>query len=423
MHVQLESQELDRRQQASQPRDLLSLMSAPVSELLEELAAAADGAHDEPGVPARALQLADMLMAEVVRLIRLGTRAQLSRAAEDLAQAIVDPGAEQLEQSAPEAHELLMSSASALAAAVAPSSSGGEIAVLRSWRGKAREALALIARAPEQGLARADLQAALGDMEGSHLSHVLADLDSAGLIERIKAGREVIIHLGPTAYTEHVKQIIDQSGESPTKRTIRQVLEAAIADGEWEAGLVGPEAALQLMELHERVEHFRGEAASADVSIKEIIGGEPMTIVVVRVTGRLLDGNAALEVVDDELLWSVRLESGRIVDITPWVHARRWLGRPPVRAQPRSQPAWLLSRTDKVGPTIDATGEHPPTERALAWLPGGSRQIAEPTAVGAGVTNTEKPPARGSSPESTAFLTFLTELDLEVAVDDHQSLR
>lgn len=93
------------------PRDLLSLMSAPVSDLLDELAFSADGSYDEPGIPRRAVQLADMLVEKVIYLIRYGTSDQLSRAAEDFADAILDPSAEQLAQRTPEAHELLMAGA------------------------------------------------------------------------------------------------------------------------------------------------------------------------------------------------------------------------------------------------------------------------------------------------------------------------
>jgi len=417
-----------RRPSPGRPRDLLSLMSAPLSDVLDELAAAADGTHDEPGVPARALQLADMLVAGVVRLIRLGTRSQLSRAAEDIAHAILDPSAEQLAHSAPAAHELLISSASVLAAAVAPSSGGGEIAVLRSWRGKALAALRLVAQEPEQGITRKELQVAMGQLDDSersdsHLSHVFTDLEAAGLIERIKTGREVIVYLGPTAHTEHVRRIIrqvDEEAQGAVERTIRSVLEAAIADGSWELDLVGPEAGLQLIELHNCVMRFRHEVASADVSIREVVGSEPEAIVRVRVTGRVLDGGAALAVIDEELLWSVRLRSGRIVNVKRWVQTLDWLGRPPIKAAPREQPVWPVTSADDRVMVVDAAGEFRNTARALAWLPGGSRQITKLLTVDLAITNAEKsmPPYRGQEPSP-----FPDPPDREVATDDQQSLR
>ncbi len=193
-------------------RDLLSLATAPLTDLLEAIESAETIAEPSSGIPARATQMARLVVAEVVRLIRLGTRRQLAEAGDLLSRTLIGAQAPALAECQPQAHDLLCAAANVLDLAIAPSSSGGELTVLRSWGGNARRAVALVDRAPGRAIARARLREAL-KLEDSYLSHMLAELEAAGLIVRTRLGRVVTVHLGPVAERPHVKELLPGKGD------------------------------------------------------------------------------------------------------------------------------------------------------------------------------------------------------------------
>lgn len=413
---------------ARRPRDLLSLKSAPIGVMLGELEEAATGAHDQEGVPPRAVQLADLIVAEVVRLIRVGTRAELTDAAAAVSGAMIGPSAARQAENYPEASRLFSAAAVALAAAVAPSSNGGEAAVLRSWNGKALRAVRLVAQSSDQALARSDLRAALDIDDESHLSHLLADLEASGLIERSKQGRQVIVHLGPSAVTSPAAEIIKNDGEDNAKAEewIREVLTAAITGGFVPDDDIDAEAATALDRLRERVRQFKREAAGADISVRRVVVGGTLAIVSVRVVGRLLGANAPLKVVDDEVLWSVVLEQGRIAEIVPWAECSDWLGRAvPVQEVVRSEPVGVVRNAivrdiSQIGVGLDASGELIYSSTMLDLLP--TFAPAEPQHVALGVSGSDNAnKATGSRGDVTQSVRF-ADLDFEV-LDDVQSLR
>ena len=190
------------------PEDLLSLARAPLGERLRALLAAAGTPDLGAAVPPRAVQIAGLVVAEAIRLIRLGTREDLSAAALEAAEAMLDPATEVLGRLHPEAHRLMSGASVALGAASSPTSEGAELTVLRSWNGRAREAVALLMAADGQAMARSVLRTRLGNLSESHLSHLLADLEAAGLAVRIRGGRTVTVHLGPAARHEHVRELV-----------------------------------------------------------------------------------------------------------------------------------------------------------------------------------------------------------------------
>ncbi|HXR61714.1 MAG TPA: hypothetical protein VN732_10330 [Solirubrobacterales bacterium] len=201
-------------------RELLAALEAP-----EVLA-------DEGGpVPPFSVQVAGLVVAEAVRLIRLGTRLELAEAADELAQALIEPPLSQLKQDRPEAHRQLSAASVTLGAAVAPSSSGGEMAVLRSWNGNAKQVLALINEEQGQVMERAKLREHLGGIEESYLSHLLADLEEAGLVAKVKRGKTVSVHLGRTAREEHVQREISRHEFPPIDSA--GVEEGGIRLGTW----------------------------------------------------------------------------------------------------------------------------------------------------------------------------------------------
>jgi DNA-binding transcriptional ArsR family regulator len=411
---------------APRPRDLLSLKSAPIGTMLGALAEASTGAHDQEGVPPRAVQLADLIVAEVVRLIRLGTRTELTESAAAVSRAMIDASATRLTENYPEASRLFSAAAVALAAAVAPSSNGGEAAVLRSWNGKALQAVRLVAQSNDQSVARSELREALDITDESHLSHLLADLEAAGLIERSKQGRHVIVHLGPTAVVGPAADLIKNNGDDNAKveQRIREILTAAIAGEILSADDIETEAELALDRLRERVRQFKREAAGADISVRRVVVGGTLAIVSVRVVGRLLGANAPLKVVDDEVLWSVVLDQGRIAEIVPWAECSDWLGRAvPVQEVVRSEPAVFMRSViirdiAEMGIGLDSSGELTYRSVMLDLLPKYARTEQQQATVRvARSDNANKiTGSRGDVMQSARFA------DLEV-LDDVQSLR
>ena len=190
--------------ESGQRRDLLALSKAPLSELLEALAK--ETSLREPGAaaPPRANQIARLVVAEAVRLIRLGTQSEVVDAAAEISRAIMQPKMKELAKLYPDAMRRVEAASVMLGAAAPASSGGGELTVLRSWNGKAREALAIINQEPSGAIQRADLRAKLG-VDESYLSHLLRDLEGAGLIDRVRFGRRMKVRLAPKALSEHVQ--------------------------------------------------------------------------------------------------------------------------------------------------------------------------------------------------------------------------
>jgi DNA-binding MarR family transcriptional regulator len=198
-------------------RDMLSLALAGMPELIAALEEERTLAEEPSALPPRSKRVARMIMAETIRLIRLGTRVELATAALEVAKALARPYAERLATNHPSAYRLLCSASDALGAATPPSSAGSELTVLRSWNDNARKALAIVNKAPGRVIARADLRAQLG-VDESYLSHLLADLEAPGLVVRIRFGRTVQVHLGPVGRSEHVQQILSHEPPPPNTR-------------------------------------------------------------------------------------------------------------------------------------------------------------------------------------------------------------
>ncbi len=208
---------------ASSSRDMLSLSMARMPELVAALEEERTLADQTVVIPRRSKRVARMLMTEAIRLIRLGTRAEVADAALELAQARRRSG-ERLAELHPRSHRLLTSATDALAAATPPSSGGGELAVLRSWNGKALKVVKIISKEPRRSIPRADLRVQL-DVDESYLSHLLADLEAAGLVVRVKTGRTVMVHLGLVGRSDHVQKMVppDESVSPAKAGTQREV--------------------------------------------------------------------------------------------------------------------------------------------------------------------------------------------------------
>ena len=195
--------------------DLLSLSLRPMAARVAAIEAEWALPAKASSLPPRAVQIAGLIVAETVRLIRLGTREELAASALELAQLSLRAERSLVAKLNPEAVRLVGGASLVLGAAGAPSSSGGEEAVLRSWNGRARQAVEILSHASGQALPRAELRARLGNLGESYLSHLLADLEASGLAVRIKEGRTVTVHLGPTGREEHVQERVAPQGYWP----------------------------------------------------------------------------------------------------------------------------------------------------------------------------------------------------------------
>jgi DNA-binding MarR family transcriptional regulator len=205
------------RQGGARGRDMLSLSMAPIPELIAALED--EKLEQSPSLKRRTKRLGRLVMREAVRLIRVGTRAEIADAALELSEALARPSAERLREVAPRAHRLMTSASDALGAATPPSSGGGEMTLLnpRSWKGKALKAVTMVNSAPGRAVPRAELRLQL-EMEDSHLSHMLAELEGAGLIVRVRSGRSVTVHLGVVGRSEHVQAILPQEERASTAK-------------------------------------------------------------------------------------------------------------------------------------------------------------------------------------------------------------
>lgn len=186
--------------------DLFSLSRAPLHELIAELELGKEDSVTSEWTNRRR-QVATLLVSEAVRLIRLGNQKELADGAVLLTRVAASGCSGRVNdehiRSRVEAAAIVVSAASS------PNSRGGELQVLRSWNGMALKATALVSRSNECSIPRSDLRATLG-LEESHLSHLLGDLEAAGLVVRTAHGRCVTLHLGPTGREPHVQQVLAQ---------------------------------------------------------------------------------------------------------------------------------------------------------------------------------------------------------------------
>jgi DNA-binding transcriptional ArsR family regulator len=193
---------------ARSSRDLFSLSEAPLATLTEELLDERTLADPGGIAPPRAEQIADLVLFAVVRLVRLATPAQIADAGVEVSRRLIGAPGEELGRRFPRAHRILDAASLVLGAAASPASGGGEVAVLRAWNGLALNAFVAISLAPGQSMARSELRRELGHIDESHLSHILADLEDAALIARIRDGRNVTVHLGPRGHEKHVRELV-----------------------------------------------------------------------------------------------------------------------------------------------------------------------------------------------------------------------
>jgi hypothetical protein len=317
------------------PTDALSLITASMPELVAALAAEEEPTPDSGVVPPKALQIANLIAAEGVRLIRLGTRSELSEGAVALATLLAGRGGARLLAEQPRAHRIAAGTLVALKAATTPSSSAGELAVLRSWGGNASAAVAALRRAPEHTMRRAALRKALGVNE-SYLSHMLSDLEAASLIARTREGREVLVHLGASGRSKHVGQYLKGldgddsevgSGRRLVESLFRAILDRAHAVSQRHTGMTYPDvrASGRLLgqdQLEQHVAALRQQLGSFRASIDETVVGKGRVLCWIRISGTPYEGSLGGGPVEHVRLWSARVENGQPVEVEGWAPDR-----------------------------------------------------------------------------------------------------
>lgn len=308
--------------------DFLSLASASMEELVEHLELAVAAGPSEPGLPAATHQLAALVRAESIRLIRLGTPRETSDASLALIRFARGGGGRALADVDAEADRIVTATTAVLGAAVAPHSSGGELAVLRSWNGLARRIVARVDDADDRALPRAELLGLPGVTDQSHLSHVLRDLEAAGLIVKIRSGRSVTVHLGPVGRAPHVRELlrtgtqIDSELATHIGATLERIVAPARvgADSDGVQEDVGALARRQGLEaVLDEVRRFRARVQSSRVTLDHTTVSSEEIVAFVRLRGmRWGDGPETAERIDLRQAWLVHARDERVVSVERW---------------------------------------------------------------------------------------------------------
>jgi DNA-binding transcriptional ArsR family regulator len=321
---------------SADPPNLTALASASMAELVGEIVKSVSrGPAGSPDPDPD--QLAEYVLSETVRLIRLGTRPEIADAAVAVSRVLITKVAARLSAEYPQSHAALSSASALLSVASSPASRGGELTVLRSYNGNALSALWHVDRAKRRAIPRARLLGMLR-VEESYLSHLLADLEAAGLIERIRDGRVVTVHLGPRGYTPSVQRLLQATppdeiaGASPPPPN-PDVVRAAITRIRQEAqpGADVPVELQPLAKLWQTVARRRDHAMHCEL----VLIGDPMldgerVYVRLQIDGGVRSnsirmasrashlGVVNLELSQEELLCEARVEGGRIVEARLW---------------------------------------------------------------------------------------------------------
>ncbi|MDW5595781.1 hypothetical protein VSS74_15645 [Conexibacter stalactiti] len=315
--------------------DLFTLASAPMPILIAALQRAIAAGESRRDLPARVVQLAEAVLAEAIRLVRLGTRQEIADAAVATTQLMITPAAKGLRESNPQAHSILTSASRALTAAASPASKGGELTVLRSWNGKARRVVRHVNEAEGHAVPRAELRRLL-QVDESYLSHLLADLEASGLVERIREGRTVTVHLGRVALADHVQELLgassdDGSGVDDDRRSraddVRRVangtLERLFGEDEWCVSATGFDDG-PLQPLRQKLLGLRQYAEECEQTIMETVVEDGVAVCRIRVVGRLLDVGSRDEPFDVRLVCRIRVEGQDVVAAEWWSADDEW---------------------------------------------------------------------------------------------------
>ena len=322
-------------------RDPFALAALPAPALINVLLdAAEDSAVSAHRGPTQAEHSAHLVVAEAVRLIRLGTREAIDEAALAAAEAVVSQRGRRLKEVDPDSFRRLSAVSVMLGMAATPSGHGAELTVLRTWRGKARDAVNLLLHSPDGRLVYNELLAFLS-MDETSFSRLLVDLETAGLIERHIEASVATIHVGPTARTEHVLDLVvdrpagsavsDAAAMAARERVVRRHFEILLEQKrvpDYESGIFrdGHERFLRdLGRLREHAERLD------DPVIESVVMSESLALVRVGISATLARGSVGVERFRRQVVWLVTFAGHRISDVSQYSPTHAWL--PPLASE------------------------------------------------------------------------------------------
>jgi len=303
-------------------RDLLTLARTAS---LPELIAAIDDRQtleEKPGaLPPRANQIARLILSRAIELIRLGTQSELAEASIELVRASANLNAKGFADRFPEAHRLLTGASVTLRSATSPASSGGEMATLRGWNGNALRAVKIVGEAPAEEISRAALREQLG-VSQSYISHLLAALEAAGLVVRVRDGKAVTVHRGPIARSDHVRALLDSHGDrdddSVGAKRVRSLFESFLDNQP--GGIVDLDPSIGgVEELRRQIVELRQNLSIERSEIVDLTSGENLVVAKIQVSGTYIqagpdDGASA----ERPLVWAARMTNGAITSVETW---------------------------------------------------------------------------------------------------------
>lgn len=301
--------------------DYMALRDASMDQLVAALHAVSHGI-DDPALPRATRQVAETILGRAVRIVRTGTLDEALDATLSLSGALMGSLAQVLGERDPDALKLVSAAELTLAAAYAPDSEAGQVPVLRKWNGRAVDVVALLQTAKGNALPRAELRERLRVDDESHLSHILRDLEVAGLIRRSRSGRSVTVHLGPTVSDEAVQEAI--RARQQNWRSVIRALECIAARDLSNADVEALEA---LTPVREHLEQFlRGSddgprVERASVTIEHLECFRDSLIFGLRAEGYQLRDRApgrASTTISGSAVWRLRMLAGQIVDVERW---------------------------------------------------------------------------------------------------------
>jgi DNA-binding transcriptional ArsR family regulator len=302
--------------------DLLTLAREPdLSRLLSALFEAGT-LEEKPGpLPSRANQIARMIVAEAIRLVRLGTQTELADAGVQLVRALTGSDAATLAAGFPEADRLLNGATVAVRGATSPDSSGGALTVLRGWNGKALRALEMLEREPGGEISRSELRERLG-VEESYLSKLLGAMEAAGLVVRIREGRTTAVHVGPAARSSEVRVFIDGiDADGDMKRAVVRLFQAILDERPLaeiaEIADVDPYPK-GLAALRNQLDEVKSGLAIENSEIADVNCDGDEVVVRIRLRGTPRIGRYDGGRTEHPLVWVGWLKDGTISEVESW---------------------------------------------------------------------------------------------------------
>jgi DNA-binding MarR family transcriptional regulator len=173
------------------PTNLTPYLDAP----LEDVAALLTNGTISPGSPVQLGQLTSLILDRILTLLRKSARTEIVEEAAAFARVFDAPEFEDVQRAHP-GRAAQWEVLSDLLSEAAHRSDGTAVeSILRSYTGLPQRILEILAES-DQPVPRASILKAL-ELEQSYLSHILRDMEEAGLVIRERSGQSVNVRLGP----------------------------------------------------------------------------------------------------------------------------------------------------------------------------------------------------------------------------------